>query len=95
MTDAPDQALRDAADRFHEIVAALAAKDLLADARNAKIEDRLRESLRSRDQIKKIASDGFELCVRALAGMGASDVTIHECGKQALGEEPWGGENVD
>jgi hypothetical protein len=88
VTVAPDQALRDAADRFHEIVSAIAAKDLLADTRNAKIADSLREKLRSRDQIKKIAVDGFESCVRALAAMGAPDVTIHECGDHALGEQP-------
>lgn len=89
MTDASEQALRDAADRFHEIVSAFAAKDLLADARNEKIAGSLREKLRTHDQIKKIASDGFELCVLALAARGASDVTIHECGEKALGEAPW------
>ena len=91
---AGEPSLRSAADMFHEVGSAFAAEDLLVDVRNAKIADSLRKNLRTRDQIKKIAHDGFELCVRALAGMGAADVTIHECGKQALGEEPWG-ENVD
>jgi hypothetical protein len=90
-----EPSLRSAADLFHEVGSALTAEKLLVDVRNAKIADSLRGNLRTRDQIKKIATDGFELCVRALAEMGAADVTIHECGKQALGEEPWGGENVD
>ena len=84
-----EQALQDAADRFHEIVSAMAAKDLLANTRNEKIAASLREKLRSRDQIKEIACNGFEACVRALAAMGAADVTIHECGEKALGEVPW------
>jgi hypothetical protein len=84
-----EHALRGAADMFHEIVSAFYSEDLLADRRNAIIEEKLRESLRSRDQLRRVAVNGFELCVRALAEMGASDVTIHECGKQALGEEPW------
>jgi len=86
---AGEPSLRRAADRFHEVGSALAAEELLVDVRNAKIADSLREKLRTRDQIKKIASDGFESCVRALAAMGASDVTIHECGEKALGEVPW------
>ena len=84
-----EQALRNVADMFHEIVSAHAAEDLNADCRNAVVAGKLRESLRSRDQIKKIATDGFELCVRALAEMGAPDVTIHECGEKALGEVSW------
>ena len=86
---AGEPSLRSAADMFHEVGSPLAAEDLLVDMRNAKIADSLRKNLRTRDQIKKIATDGFELCVRALADMGAADVTIHECGKQALGEVPW------
>lgn len=73
---------------FHEVVSALSAEDLLAGCRNAVVAEKLRENLRTRDQIRRIASDGFELCVRALAEMGAADVTIHECGKSALGEGP-------
>lgn len=86
-----EHALRCAADMFHEIVSAFSAEALLADARNAIMAEKLREKLRSSEQLCRIAADGFELCVRALAEMGAPDVTIHECGKQALGEEPWGG----
>ena len=80
MTSDQMHALRRAADKFHEVVSALAAEDLLADAHNKIVAEKLRESLRSRGQIKQIAADGFELCVRALAEMGAPDVTIHECG---------------
>lgn len=86
---AAEPSLRSAADLFHEVGSALAAEELLVDVSNARIADSLREKLRTRDQIKKIASDGFESCVRALAAMGASDVTIHECGEKALGEVPW------
>ena len=84
IVDASDQihVLRQAADKFHEVVSALAAEDLLTDAHNKNkiVAAKLRESLRSRDQIKQITTDGFELCVHALAAMGAEDVTIHECG---------------
>ena len=85
------QALRLAADKFHEVVSAIVAEDLLIDDRNTItiVAQKLRESLRSRDQIKRIAADGFELCVRALAEIGAPDVTVHECGDQAFGEQPW------
>jgi len=87
-----EQALRRAADMLHEVGSAAAAEDLVADSRNAVLADKLRKNLRSRDQIKKITADGFELCVRALAEMGATDVTIHECGEQAFGEQPWSGD---
>ena len=76
---------------FHEIVSAFAAEDLIAGCRNDAVAEKLREHLRSRDQILRIATDGFELCVRALVQAGAPDVTIHECGRQALGEKPWDG----
>jgi len=82
-----EETLRGAADMFHEIVSAITAQDLLANPRNARAQEMLRDKLRSPDQLRKIAADGFELCVRALAQMGASDVTIHECGKGAI-EEP-------
>lgn len=81
-----EHALRGAADMFHEIVSAFSAEDLNADCRNAIIATTLRENLRSRDQLRRIAADGFELCVRALAAAGAPDVTIHECGERALEE---------
>jgi hypothetical protein len=81
------QALRLAADKLHAVGSAIAAEDLIAGCRNEILASKLRENLRSHDQIKRITADGFELCVRALAEMGASDVTIHECGKQDM--EPW------
>lgn len=95
MTASADQSLRGAADLFHEILSSLCAEDLIGNMRNAKIVESLREKIRSRDEIKKIASDGFELCVRSLAAAGAPDVTIHECGDQALGETPWSGGRDD
>lgn len=87
-----EQVARRAADMFHEILSALSAEDLVADTRNAIMAEKLREHVRSRDQLKKLAGDGFELCVRSLAAMGAPDVTIHECGEQAFGEQPWSGQ---
>lgn len=137
MTTTAEQALRQAADMFHEVGMAIAADDLLADRRNAKMDAKLRENLRSPDQLLKIAADGldlcvraglercadmfraisrsllptatsdvgevlranrarirevsadgFELCVRELARLGATDVTIHECGERDM-EEHW------
>ena len=88
MTDPSDQVLRRASEMFHEIVSAFSSEDLLANCRNDVVAETLRKNLRSRDQIRRIAADGFELCVRALAAAGAPDVTIHECGEQATGECP-------
>lgn len=96
MSVAPDvleqqlAALRRAADLFHEIGSSIAAADLVTDCRNAVLADKLRENLRTPAQLRALTADGFELCVRALAASGAADVTIHECGTSAFGEEPWG-----
>lgn len=79
-----DQILRRASDLFAEIGSALSAEALLGNARTVAVTDKIREkltqNLRTSDQLRKIAATGFELCVRALAERGASDVTIHECG---------------
>lgn len=85
----PVEALRQASEKFHEIVSAFSSADLLASARNAVIADKLRDNLRSIDQLRRIAADGFELCVRALADLGAPDVTIHECGDRELEDRRW------
>lgn len=82
------EVLRRASNLFHEIGSAISAESLIVDVRNAILADKLRENLRSSDQIRKIATDGFELCVRALAAAGATDVTIHECGSRDF-DEPW------
>ena len=92
MTDPSDQVLRRASEMFHEIVSAFSSEDLLAGCHNAIVAEKLRENLRTPDQIRRIAADGFELCVRALAAVGAPGVTIYECGDQVLGEAPWGGD---
>jgi hypothetical protein len=84
--DLAAQALRRAADALHEVGSAVVAEDLLADDRNAILADKLRENLRSKAQVKKIATEGFEICVHALAEMGAADVTI-ERGQHALSDE--------
>ena len=86
-----EQTICRASEMFHEIVSAFSSEDLLAGCRNAVVAAKLRENLRTRDQIRRIAADGFDLCVRSLAAAGAPDVTIHECGDQALGEQPWSG----
>lgn len=85
-----EEALRRASDVFYEIVSAFSAEDLLAKDRghsNQRLMETLRDHLRTPEQIRKIAADGFELCVRALAAMGASDVMIHECGERDM--EHW------
>ena len=87
MSAASEQALRHAADLFHEIVAAIVSEDRLTSCRNAIVTEKLRGNVRSREQLQRVAADGFELCVRALAALGAPDVTIHECGERQLG--PW------
>lgn len=96
--DVREKPLRRAADMFHEIGAAYEARRLL-DRDGHKLPqvmyDDFTKKLRAPPEIMKLSSDGFELCVRALAAMGAADVTIHECGSQALGEEPWSNENVE
>jgi hypothetical protein len=76
---------------FHEIMSAISSKDLLARCQNAVVTEKLKENLRTEDQIRKIAANGFEACVMALSVAGAPDVMIHECGSTALGEEPWDG----
>ncbi len=147
MTTTVEQVLRQVADLFHEVGSAIAAEDLIADCRNAKLADKLRENQRSHDQLKKLvvdgfklctgeigepsqllamkistseeplhkcanyfhallmvladknyrtcsvhirslSADGFELCVRVLAQMGAEDVSIHECGERSM-DEHW------
>ena len=147
MTSTAEQALRQAADLFHEVGSAIAAEDLITSCRNAKLADALRANRRSHDQLRKLvaegfklctseigepvqvlamklstseeplhrcasyfhalltalagndyrthgahirrlSADGFELCVRALAQMGATDVSIHECGASAM-DEHW------
>jgi len=90
---AAEEALRRASDKFYEIVSAFSAEGLLAKDRNPSNQRlmemlrEVREQLRTPEQLRKIAADGFELCVRALAAMGASDVTIHECGERDM--EHW------
>lgn len=85
---AEERALRRAADMFHEIVSALVSKERLPKTQNTIVAAKLSENLRTPEQIQKIAADGFDLCVRALAELGAAGVTIHECGPVAFGEEP-------
>lgn len=89
-----EAALRKAAALFHEIVGAHSARSLIAQERASEqrsmtdvMREDLRQRLRTSDQVSQIAADGFELCLRALAEMGAKDVTIHECGEKDM--EQW------
>jgi hypothetical protein len=83
----PEAALSVAADRFMQIVSGLAAARLLA-RDGAKLPqpfyDKLAADVLSSEAIEKIAADGFEGCVRALAALGAKDVTIFECKASAM-----------
>lgn len=93
---ASEEALRRAADLFHEVGQAFAAEKLLvgltasiqiapAPSRaRARMAEKLRGDLRTSDQILALTAEGFEVCVRALAALGATDVTIHECGSASL-----------
>jgi hypothetical protein len=87
------QALGHAAKLFHEIAGAIYAELRFAQGAagktlNAVIAEKLRGDLRSPDQLRAIAADGFELCVRELHALGAPDVTIHECGERDM-EAHW------
>ncbi len=89
-----EEALRRASQLFHEIATSHSAERLIARERESGqglmtdiMREKLRLDLRSSDQVFKIAADGFEVCVRALAAMGATDVTIHECGEKDM--ETW------
>jgi hypothetical protein len=83
-------ALREASDLFHKILSAIAAKRLL-DREGHKMPQPIYESMVAKllepEAIERLAADGFEVCVRALAALGAKDVSIHEC--RPTGEEPW------
>ena len=74
--------LRAAADAFHKIVSDQTARGLL-DRTGHKMPQPMHDSLVGKlldpAEVLKIAVDGFETCVRALAAMGAPDVSIHEC----------------
>lgn len=84
-----DQALRDAADAFHKILAAHSAQRLI-DRDGAKMQQPMYDEFITRllksSQIERICADGFERCVRALATIGAAGVTIHECDARDLEE---------
>ena len=84
------EVLKKVSEMFHEIASSISSKDLLANCKNATLAEKLKENLRTRDEIRKIAATGFETCVMALSVAGVPGATIHECGSSALGEEPWG-----
>lgn len=88
----PDQlekTLRGAADAFHRIVSAIGVEKLLARS-GSKLPSKIFEDFTAKkltpDEMSKVAADGFELCVRALVELGATDVAIHECGDRELEE---------
>ena len=87
MSAPAEDALRAAADAFHKIVSDHGARKLLKREGHkmpTPMYDSLVGKLLDPSQVDKIAADGFEICVRGLAAMGASDVSIHECGARDL-----------
>jgi hypothetical protein len=75
-------AIRQCADRFHEILSAIASTRMIRD-RGHKMTGPLYDSIAAQQmppaQIERIAADGFEALVMILADFGDPDVTIHEC----------------
>ena len=75
-----EETLRKASRLFHEIAGAHQTEKLLEnDKLSAVTRAKLSENLRTPEQIVEIAADGFELCVMALAKLGATDVAFHAC----------------
>lgn len=77
-----EDALRAAADIFHKIVSDHGAREIL-DREGHKMPQLMVDSMTSKlldpAEVDRLAADGFEICVRALAALGATDVSIHEC----------------
>lgn len=85
-----EEALRAAMETFHKIVSDHVARKILDRSRHKMpqiLYDDLVGKLLEPAVVEKIAADGFETRVRALATMGATDVSIHECGEREL--EQW------
>jgi len=77
-----EEALREAADLFHKIVSGLASARLIAREgmkMPQNMYDEIAGKILTNEVVEEIAADGFEACVRALAALGAKDVSIHEC----------------
>jgi hypothetical protein len=87
MSTPAEDALRAASTAFHKIVADHSVRRLLA-REGHKMPQLMHDSLVGKlldpSEAQKIAADGFEICVRALAAMGAKDVSIHECTEHDL-----------
>jgi len=86
-----EKTLREVADAFHRIAGSLNADRLLSrDGYKMPtiVFDKLVEAKLTPEAMMRVAVDGYELCIRTLAEMGASDVTIHECGERSFGEDP-------
>lgn len=77
-----DQILRDLSEKFHKILGNMSSRRLI-DNQGYKMPqvmyDGLHKQFLTNQEIEKLCADGFEACVRALAAMGATDVSIHEC----------------
>jgi hypothetical protein len=73
-------AIRQCADRFHEILSAVSVERMLGDPKTTRrAYELLRDKKRRPEQIERIAADGFEALVMVLRDLGETDVTIHEC----------------
>lgn len=88
------EALRQAAEGFHKILASIhadAAIERYANGgppyprRDSVLVDSLRAKLLTEDQVEELAAEMFERCVRALHALGADDVTIIECKEGDIG----------
>ena len=89
--ESQEQILRRAGSLFHEILAALSTKRLLDRTQHKMPQpmyDGVVKNLRDPEALERLAAEGFELCTRTLAAMGAMDVSIHECGAADI-EGPW------
>lgn len=68
------------ATQFHRIAMALQARELLGrGVANEVLRAEIEKQQLTDNEIASLCADGFEACVRALASLGADDVSIHEC----------------
>ena len=75
-------AIRQSAARFHEILSSLSAEKILADRKQSlttPLYESMSSKVRSPDELKKLAADGFEALVLLLNDLGVPDVSVHAC----------------
>lgn len=81
------QLLRECSDKFHQISSSIEAHRLLREnpAMPPKMYEAISKKILTPQAISALCASGFEDCVRALAELGDTDVTIFECNPS---EEP-------